>query len=62
MVQEACEEEGSLLNKNCIPNETRSPVEASGIRIGCAAAVTQGHSAIDLLIVADKICEIINSL
>ena len=62
MVQEACEEEGILLNKNCIPNETRSPVEASGIRIGCAAAVTQGHSAIDLLIVVDKICEIINSL
>lgn len=62
MVQEACEEEGILLNKNCIPNETRSPMETSGIRIGCAAAVTQGHSAIELLGIADKISRIINSL
>ena len=41
-VQEACDEKGITLNKNCIPNEKRSPKEASGLRIGLAAMTTKG--------------------
>ena len=41
-VQEACDEKGITLNKNCVPNENRSPKEASGLRIGLAAMTTKG--------------------
>ena len=41
-VQNGCEEEGITLNKNCVPNETRSPFQTSGVRIGTAAMTTKG--------------------
>lgn len=37
------EENGITVNKNGVPNETRSFVETSGIRIGVAAETTRGH-------------------
>ena len=41
--QEILDRIGITLNKNCVPNETRSPQEASGIRIGTAAMTTRGY-------------------
>lgn len=38
---------GITVNKNSIPNETRSPFVTSGIRIGSAAATTRGLTAQD---------------
>ncbi len=35
-LQEKLDEEGITLNKNCVPGETRSPKETSGVRIGTA--------------------------
>jgi glycine hydroxymethyltransferase len=39
------EENGITVNKNGIPNDPRSFVETSGIRIGTAAETTRGHNA-----------------
>ena len=36
---------GITVNKNTIPNETRSPFVTSGIRVGSAAATTRGFTA-----------------
>ncbi len=38
---------GLTVNKNTIPNETRSPFVTSGIRVGSAAATTRGFTAED---------------
>lgn len=35
-------------NKNCVPNERRSPVQTSGVRIGTVAKTTKGKTAEDL--------------
>ena len=37
------EENGITVNKNGVPNDPRSFVETSGIRIGTAAETTRGH-------------------
>jgi len=37
------EENGITVNKNGIPNDPRSFMETSGIRIGTAAETTRGH-------------------
>jgi glycine hydroxymethyltransferase len=62
MVQEACDLVGITLNKNCVPNETRSPKEASGIRIGTAAMTTKGFTEEDFIETAQRIIDIIDSL
>ena len=36
---------GLTVNKNTIPNETRSPFVTSGIRVGTAAGTTRGFNA-----------------
>ena len=40
----ALDEVGMTVNKNTIPGEKRSPLVASGIRVGSAAATTRGFS------------------
>ena len=47
MVQDWLDEHGVTVNKNCVPGETRSPVQTSGIRIGTAAMTTRGFSKAD---------------
>lgn len=61
-VQEACDKNNITLNKNCVPNESRSPKETSGIRIGTAAMTTKGYTAIDFIEVTHKIDKIICEL
>jgi glycine hydroxymethyltransferase len=43
------------VNKNAIPNETRSPFVTSGVRIGTAAVTTRGLVEADMEIIADCI-------
>ncbi len=61
-VQEACDEHGITLNKNCVPNETRSPMQTSGVRIGTAAMTTKGFTAEKFVETAHKIDEIIKNI
>lgn len=53
--QEMLDTHHITVNKNCIPNETRSPKIASGIRIGTAAMTTKGYKEKDFIEVAHKI-------
>ena len=43
MVQDELDKHHITLNKNCVPNEKRSPMQASGVRIGTAAMTTKGY-------------------
>ena len=62
LVQQTLDQHGITLNKNCVPNEKRSPMETSGVRIGTAAMTTKGYTADDFIEVAYKIDAIIRSL
>jgi glycine hydroxymethyltransferase len=52
------EKAGIILNKNTIPNETRSPMDPSGIRIGTAGETTRGAKEKDMV----KLAKIIDSI
>ena len=58
--QEMLDTHHITLNKNCIPNETRSPKVASGVRIGTAAMTTKGYKEKDFIEVAHKINDYID--
>lgn len=47
------------LNKNCVPNEKRSPMLTSGVRIGTAAITAKGYDKAACIQIADKIDEFI---
>jgi hypothetical protein len=53
------EKEGIIVNKNTIPNETRSPMDPSGIRLGSAAETTRGKKEKDFINIARKIDKIL---
>lgn len=61
-VQETLDKHGITLNKNCIPNEKRSPTLTSGVRIGTAAETTKGKMANDFIGIAHTIDKIINTI
>ena len=60
VIADKLEENGITVNKNGIPNDPRSFVETSGIRIGTAAETTRGHRRNWFRELARKISEIIN--
>ena len=62
MVQDELDRHGITLNKNCVPGESRSPVQTSGVRIGTAAMTTKGYTAEDFRRVARQIDEIIRGM
>ena len=53
------EENGITVNKNGIPNDPRSFVETSGIRIGTATETTRGHDEQWFTELANRICDIL---
>ena len=55
----ALEEAGITVNKNGVPNDPRSFVETSGIRIGTAAETTRGRSEMWFKNLANKVADII---
>jgi glycine hydroxymethyltransferase len=60
VIADQLEEIGITVNKNGIPNDPRSFVETSGIRIGTAAETTRGHKRNWFRELARKISKIIN--
>lgn len=61
-VQEELDKHNITLNKNCVPNEKRSPYITSGIRIGTPAMTTRGWKEVDFQKCALKIDSIIKNL
>ena len=53
------EENGITVNKNGVPNDPRSFVETSGIRIGTAAETTRGHDAEWFRNLTKEMCELL---
>jgi len=54
------EENGITVNKNGVPNDPRSFVETSGIRIGTAAETTKGHDKMWFNKLAHRIADILS--
>lgn len=61
-VQEELDRHHITVNKNCVPNETKSPQQTSGIRIGTAAMTTRGYTEADFVRVAGEIDKIIKEM
>ena len=57
--QIALDAAGITVNKNTIPFETRSPFQASGIRLGSPAATTRGMKETEMAAIADMISEVL---
>lgn len=53
------EKHGIICNKNTIPNESRSPFDPSGIRLGSPAETTRGKKEKDFKKIAERIDEIL---
>ena len=49
MVQDELDKYKITANKNCVPNEKRSPAQTSGLRIGTAAQTTKGWDESDFI-------------
>lgn len=61
-VQDELDKHHITLNKNCVPTETRSPQQASGVRIGTAAMTTKGYNKDDFIKVAHDIDKVIKEM
>ena len=59
--EKALEESGITVNKNTIPNETRSPFITSGVRVGTPALTTRGMQESDMIRIADWMNEVMQS-
>lgn len=57
--QLALDEAGITTNKNTIPFETRSPFQASGIRLGTPAVTARGMKEREMADIADMISEVL---
>lgn len=57
--QIALDEAGITVNKNTIPFETRSPFQASGVRLGTPAVTTRGMKESEMAAIADMISEVL---
>ena len=53
------DEVGITVNKNTIPGETRSPMVASGIRVGSPAITTRGFGLRDAEVVANIVADVL---
>ena len=57
--QSALDQAGITINKNTIPFETRSPFQASGIRLGTPAVTTRGMREPEMAAIGDMISEVL---
>jgi glycine hydroxymethyltransferase len=61
-VQVALDESGITLNKNMIPDDTRSPMDPSGIRLGTPAITTRGMKEPEMERIVDWIDQVITNI
>ena len=57
--QAVLDQAGITVNKNTIPFETRSPFQASGIRLGTPAVTTRGMKEIEMAAIGDMVSEVL---
>jgi glycine hydroxymethyltransferase len=50
------------VNKNCVPNETRSPFVTSGLRLGTPAITTRGFKEAEIETITNWICDILDNI
>ena len=62
VVAEELEKVGIIVNKNSVPNDTASPFNPSGIRLGTPAVTTKGMKEEDMKVIAKRIVDVINSI
>jgi glycine hydroxymethyltransferase len=60
--QAALDQAGITTNKNTIPFETRSPFQASGVRLGTPAVTSRGMKEPEMAAIADMISEVLLDL
>lgn len=59
--EQLLEQNGIIVNKNMLPDDTQPPVETSGIRIGTPAMTTRGWNEDDFIAIANRIVEILRN-
>ena len=59
VAQETLDKARITVNKNTVPFETRSPFQASGIRLGTPAVTTRGMREKEMAAIADMISEVL---
>ena len=50
------------VNKNTVPNETRSPFVTSGLRIGTPAVTTRGFKQAEVIQLANYLCDVLDHI
>lgn len=60
--QNALESANITTNRNTVPNETRSPFLASGLRLGTPAVTTRGMKTQEMIMIADWITQILHDI
>ncbi|HEU4995617.1 MAG TPA: serine hydroxymethyltransferase [Gemmatimonadaceae bacterium] len=61
LAETALDKAGITVNKNTVPNETRSPFVTSGLRIGTPAVTTRGMKEAEMRRIADFIDRVLRS-